>query len=318
MKKITKDLIKKGQKYHSIYEKGMSNHLPMALAAYDAIGASDESIKELYNIIIGKLVEVEDEKLIEIDNIKNHLGKKDSYLSLIKYFEVELEKYGREKVLKTYLKILSKAFGTNAFHSLIRLAYGLDLDDDSEIAIALADWVSSYTPLSVENEVVITKVNNLLEIANNNTIILNGNLIINRMVEVEEYLNEKNIKIPYGEINLDFIRKLVAKVYLTTKNFTILHAITSTHAFRIINEYLEDKEEGLREFWNCIVIAYISTGVKVEDLVEDGPKADWEEIFSMGLKSNNEHVIKLTHSAFEEYNYTKDDIYKSVAYVVNN
>lgn len=104
------------------------------------------------------------------------------------------------------------------------------------------------------------------------------------------------------QLGLEDIAGVAIKAYCGTKNFTLLHGVTGCHALRLVLPYCPDPENALRYFWQGLVIAYLSTGPKeIANAETKEDPAEWGEIRKMACKSEDDHVIKLCYSCWQEY-----------------
>jgi hypothetical protein len=134
-------LLKSVALYHPHYDDRLATHLPMGLIALKRLNASDKKLKETFNNSIIGLDHIGNlDEIVAIDNLTDHLGESSKYSNYLKYFMNEIKSHGADFVLTTVLPILIPGLAASAFHALIRLAYAIEENNESEIAIALAFW----------------------------------------------------------------------------------------------------------------------------------------------------------------------------------
>jgi hypothetical protein len=104
-------------------------------------------------------------------------------------------------------------------------------------------------------------------------------------------------------------------LYANTYDFTMLHAVTSNHALRLVLTYIQDKEQAFLSYWNALLAAYVTLHCPIikELRISENDLPDWEEIFSRAIQSSDEHVIKFVYTCFEESQIYDNPAYQSLA-----
>lgn len=77
----------------------------------------------------------------------------------------------------------------------------------------------------------------------------------------------------------------------------------------------------LRCYWQALLVAYLSTGsVDLSKQVpEDQSPSSWEEITKKAITSNDEHVIKIIYTCWQEsLHYDNKDYQNAAQMVINN
>lgn len=116
-------LIRDAHRYSPFY-RGNANHLPMALASLDAMGATDAQLDRFARVYASQL---------------EPLGGHESARILAN--RSALDERGFGDVLST--KGFSTLLGAGAFHGVIRTAFAIESEDRDELAHALSYWESS-------------------------------------------------------------------------------------------------------------------------------------------------------------------------------
>ena len=114
MKPLTIQLIRKGHKYSAHYSGGLSSHLPMALFALDALGASDAHVEQFYNRYSKKLVFAK-EGDASLENWQSCLGKERLFPELVSYFQETIRNHGVVSVVKSCSPILAPGISGGAY-----------------------------------------------------------------------------------------------------------------------------------------------------------------------------------------------------------
>lgn len=328
MSKKLDELINEGRTFSAAYrDTHMSSHLPMALTALSEMGASDEKLQNFYNSYSRILKKKEPAtQTITNKNWKHTFGQHSLNADYVTFFEKEISQNGVKKTLQTYLPDLTPGISGSAFHPLIRLAYALDINHDGEVAEALAYWAMAHQTLETTGAGHTHKKKNidtlLTELAQDKEvrdIEISGNNISKKMKSVNNgqafqfYQNSLDITVD----NLDDICEAVAHVFAQTRDFTILHGMTSASAMRKILPYLNSSEQNiaLNHYGNALLTAYVTTGMPpVEKFTKDVPEKSWSEIFNQIIKSRSDHAIKVVYTCHQEDALNpQKTIYKRIA-----
>jgi hypothetical protein len=117
------------------------SHLIHHLLAAYSLGASKEKLQEIFD------VHAKDQRPLppsigEItrENYKDQLGKQEAYTSFLKFYQLEVEKYGTVDTVRRWIwsdDMLARTVG-GAFHPLIHIGYGLEFDIPGIVAEGLA------------------------------------------------------------------------------------------------------------------------------------------------------------------------------------
>ncbi|KGJ93743.1 questin oxidase family protein [Colwellia psychrerythraea] len=311
-------LLDKAGKYHPLYGGGLATHLPMVMIALTQLNASQTKLNNTFDESVKGLEHIGDlDSITPVKNIEHDLGNSNSFRSYLKYFKGELRIHGIDTVLKQSLPVLISGVAASAFHALIRLAYAIEANNKSEIAIALAYWCAEYQSfeLSIEtsNESLEEILTRLAPVGVNHN--FSPRIIVNRMSEIGSLLKHENCVIQPHSVNLSDLKKFALKAYCAKDDFTLLHTVTGCHAFSIVMPYIEYVDIALKELWKAILVAYLSTGLDYADkeIQISENSFDFPLVISSALKSNDSHVIKLVYTCFCEYTKDKDPLYYTVA-----
>ena len=304
--------------FHPHYGNRLATHLPMVLTALYRLGANDSKLDATYNSGIEQL-ELADysSNLEEITDIRHHLGKSQMYESYLAYFNTEIKKHGAKTVLGAALPILMPGVAASAFHALIRLAYAIGIDSESEMAIALAYWSAEYQAFGLracEQDVSMPAL--LSELA---PIGVNHNfgpgIIVDRMNEIGTLLTKHNLPCIPAKVEFNELRRLCLNAFAAQNDFTLLHTVTGCHALSVIMPFIYDKPAALCVFWQAILVAYLSTGLdfKLCDTRLGVAECQFEPILAKALESDDSHVIKLVYTCWREFVHHQEPLYYVVA-----
>lgn len=328
-----KKLLQQGQQFAPVYPSPNStgefaNHVPMALTALQQLGASDERITAYFEQVSQRLVVMQQSAvIITIDNFRQHLGKIDTYAAYLNFFQQQLDKIGRDKLINKYLPKFSKAIASHLFHPMIRIAYGLHSHDDQEIVAGFAYFAAVYKELG-QQQTTQAEFSTALEAMT---------AIQDKFSNIQFDKDERNFKLRKLEndnkfisiingvlINpnsLDEIAKLNASLYRQDPTIIPLHFVTSCHALRSLLPFLDQQDQLLltQYYWYAIAVYFVILGCERFDLqasTDNKAKLSWNEIKQRAIASNNEHVIKFVHTCTKESAYYQQPNYQALAEMV--
>ena len=313
------DLLKKAGSYHPMYGDRLAMHLPMVLIALSKLGASNEKLIQIFqqNLDELEIVPIVTRKLKNEDIPKN-LGNTNEFANFLGYFQSEIHDNDVEQVLKKTVPILISGLSASAFHAMIRLAYAIEINHSDEVAIALAFWCAEYQAFDISQERTSKSLPNILrsvvDIGVNHT--FSPGIIVDRMKEIGSLLKAKQSTIQPEKIILDEVRKFALTVFYAKEEFTLLHTVTGCHAFSKILPFVNDKELAIRELWQAIVVAYLSTGLSFKQKAfeyNNINKREFEDLIKLSLSSEDSHKTKLFYTCLSEYRTYGEQEYYDVA-----
>lgn len=292
------------------YAGGLANHLPMALVALQALGASDPRLDAFAARYAGKLALAP--KGVDWPagpTWSSQFGVPGAWPAYRSLFAQGLKQDGRDAVLSRTLPALMPGCGAAAFHGLIRTAHAVTSGHDGELADALAYWACRHRPIEVaaaegetdEPEAVLASLRRVLGGWR-----APGDLIVQRMhaATAQPAFATEVQRLRIGEGSLPALASLANRLYAAGGNFTVLHLVTGCHALRLLLPWLDRPLPAVRSFW--LAYAAGAAGVPESALVPTARPAaapDWPEIVARAVASDDEHVIKLVYSAREEHRH---------------
>lgn len=303
-----KSLIQKhNTQYSTYYKTELYTHTPMALLALSEMGADNFRLEEFYQQSVLKLrSKVSSSLSITANNWLDYLGQHQHEQAYIDFFYTELKRLGQDKMINIYFDALMPGVAAAAFHPLIRLFYAVRFNIAEEVVISLATWATSYLDLELNTKLM--NKNNLIKSLKvfqdnnfNSSKKIMGSNIASRMQRVSQTTMFKQLS-PYVTEN-DLVPQRLEEtclwLYAQNNNFTLLHAITSQHAFENLCHFSSKPNQTRVIMWKAILAAYLSTTGSVNiDFNWQYPEIqlpDWEELTAKAIQSNDEHVIKLVH-----------------------
>lgn len=304
------------------YRGGLSNHVSMALYSLSALGASSAQIQRFAESHWPRLEPLPSEPgpVIGAESWKAHLGRREAINGYRTFFTAAIVRDGRDATLRRYLPDLLPGIGAAAFHPLIRTGYGVRFGDDREVSDGLAYWATAFLPLGHlgragterEPRALLDSAHRTQALAGRD---LPGYLINGKMKSAAE-LPEFRAKVDAlaaTDTTLAALAAASVRLYLDSGDFTALHAVTGTHAYRMLEPFIQPPELGLRYLWQALLAAYVSIGspLVVEPAAASIPA--WNESLERARASVDEHDIKLVDVAHQQGAFYADPLYRRAA-----
>ncbi len=299
-------LLTKGQHYDiSTQVNNFTNHLPMALIALNRLGASDEKLlafNELYSVKLKSLKPIS--SVVNFD-WTTLLGEKEQFSNYLVFYSTRVDEIGIELTIKEYIDTLIHGCAASAFHALIRLSYGVLQENKTEVAFGLAHLSAHYftLPESTTSQLSPQKLfkQALVPFAQYNAV---GSSITASMQDIIDHQQFAQVNVYPAVLTLSEMSKMFAKLYLQTDDFTVLHSVTSCHAFRTLQPFMQQPELALKSYWTATLVAVLSVNELTILPLDDRPIEQIEALdFNVAINSDEDHLIKLVFSCLEEYKH---------------
>ncbi|WP_298770043.1 questin oxidase family protein [uncultured Shewanella sp.] len=240
----------------------------------------------------------------------------------MKYFKHQLQIEGTHTVLHRFLPQLIPGLAASAFHGLIRLSYAIQVNNDHEVAMALAYWCAEFQAIelgdSTTSETLSSIMTRLAPVGAEHR--FKPRIIVNRVDEMVSLLRQRKAVCMPKKIDFDDVRQFCVGAFYAQNDFTLLHTVTTCQAFSTIMPYLTDIEGSVRILWKAILVAYLSTGLHYFDVTAyplknaaEPIEVDFETIIAQVILSCEPHVIKLVYTCFCEYQQYQDPLYFQLA-----
>jgi hypothetical protein len=310
-----KNLLDQGRQDSPLYANRLANHLPMALVALDRMGADAAAIQSFANRYRRRLRPVVDEP--GYVDPREYLGSGERYPEIARFFRQRIDHAGADHVLREWLPLLLPGLAASAFHSMIRLAYAIDADDQQDIPLALAYWAIEYAPIPLS----MARADATLEaIAAQRSLDTSGHvfgpgIIIDKMLEIARHPALAHAAVqPKQDLGLSDVARFALSAYLEHEDFTLLHLVTGCHAFRLLLPFAGDTQLALRYLWHAVLAAYLTVprpGAASAAPLDCAVPADL--IPGLACAATDDHVIKLCYSALCEYREYGDERYLHAA-----
>jgi hypothetical protein len=315
--------IESAHRYGAIYRGGLASHHPMAIAALDAMGATEADMDRFEAGYLPQLEPIPAAVVtIQDGDEAAHLGSPRAFPEWVVYFESAIAREGADAVLRRWVDRLAAAVASGAFHGAIRTAFAIESGAEGELAHGLAYWACAYTtlPMAPEPSGARSPHEVLAAIAADPALAgkrLPGNGIISRAsaaARLPQFAGYVSSLDP-DHLALDSIARAALQAYAGSGDFAMLHGVTGVHAFRVLGPYASDSGAALQDLWPALVATYIGTGAPpVEGWGLAGDDSlDWPAIHARAVRCEDEHDIKLAYSCWREWEHRGDDLYRRAA-----
>lgn len=293
------------RRHHPRYAGALSDHLPMALCALAALERPMEQIEAFHDRYATRLSALPPDSQ-PIDQWEDHIGKTSSYGDLLRYFLSSVEVRGIDAVVRAHLPQLVAGLSADAFHPLIRLAYGVDFGHPAEVAAGLAYLAAVHRPLPeprwAPGDVPLMEVLRI----NADDGDIKGFRFRERMFSprMEELLATASIAGPGAPETLTSMAALVVQLHLNTRDFFALHLVTACHALRLCLPFLDDVEGAIGHFQRAVVAAHAVIGAP-----DPMRRHLSDEAWLARMARDPEHVYKYGYTCRQELEHYGNPTY---------
>jgi hypothetical protein len=289
------------RQFGPLYGGFLSDHLPMAALA--RIGLGDEPA----NVIdyIGRY-----------QRRLSAIGDQPEYKALLDRYLAAIERDGIAATLSNHLPRLISGWVRDAYHPIIRIAYGIEFGIAQEVAAGLAyfdcGWVgadprlaevaASATNSGTTPETLFTRAQHWqpdLEGAGTFSQCAQRVIDSGKFAEAALVLSD----------NLRGMSRVALNVFSATHNFFALHLVTASHAFRLLYDYAGPHADAI--FNLGLVAGYAAVGAPEFDTLRSSPLQANQSMLS--LCAEDEHDFKLAYSATRQASFFDDPGYLEVA-----
>lgn len=307
--------------------RGLTNHLPMALVAKERLGASDDELVRFARRYDRKLVPLElASAALDGRTWRHTIGRRDASAELRLYFARRVADEGVDQTLTQHLPLLWPGLAGAGFHGVIRLAYALETSSPTQVAAGLAYLTSvaeplrALTPVADEHDV-------LIEILREQSASPAWSSPVRaRLIDEELRIVVQNDGFDAvvnswngGGDAWEQLHSGALAIYAATNDFTALHGVTGLAALATLRPWMDDEALVSRYAFQALAAAYFSIGAPglwssdhVEEFVAaDAP--DLEEVRRRASMSDDEHVAKIVYTSLGNFATTADPLYAAVA-----
>ena len=271
---------------------GLSNHLPMALAALKRLGADDARLAEFaarYSQRLRPAPAAAEWPTGE--PWRARLGQPGAWPAYRHLFLHWLVTEDADAVLQQTLPTLMAGCGGAAFHGLIRTAYALQAGHGQELADALAYWACRWLDLGPPppsgrraDPAPLLKALARPRPA--------GEMIVDRMIAAAGHpgfgADISGLRI--DENTLPRLARLAARLYARSGNFTALHLVTSAQAMTVLLPFIDEPVPAAAAYWRAYAAGFVASGAVLGRAPSARP---WPELMATARVSDDDHLIKL-------------------------
>jgi hypothetical protein len=304
--------------------RGTTNHCPMALVALAEMGASPARLHAFFDMWEREyaLSAPPVGAIIPRHEWARHVGERAAFGALRLCFQDWIADAGPVSVITAVLQEVAFAPATQAFHALIRLAYGIEARHAGEIAAGLASLISSHLPIDVSLDKnphaqnVDAGFDHVADALRG--VALPGNSITSRLsaVATDVRFGKAVLAPPTSAAPQDDLARSTIGAYWRKPDFTLLHTVTATRAARIVFAQLSDSlvKQLLPSLWVALCVAYATVG-KLPDAEAEIPdlSLSWNDVRQTAIASDDDHMIKMTYTCLCEDRRSPSPLYLASA-----
>ena len=316
----------RAQAFAPEYGERLSNHLPMALTALSLLGA-DELQMEKFQVWGSVRLAPAPPDTAPCANWTAVRGQPRAFAAVRAHFARDIATLGARDTVRGALPWLADGVGGAAFHGLLRTAFAVIAEHDSELASGLAHWTCTHMPLlpaqaggqhdapgpDVDLRTWLAELSETTKDWKSS-----GGLIADRMLCYSRTtaFQACAARLTVREGTLRELADLALEYYLRSRNFTVLHLITSAHALRVLSPYFDAPLAAVRQYAIAFAAGVAASGIDVQALARPVDVQSWPTLGVHACDATDEHVIKLIYACREEFQVTGDERYRSAASLV--
>lgn len=300
-------------RFDAEYGGNLASHLPMTLTALSRLGADDARLAAFATAYARRLHPAPPaEPWPEGEPWQRHLGNPRAWPAYRSLFNDWLDHEGAPSLLPQVLPTLLRGVGAAAFHGQIRTAYALAAGHSHALADALAYWACRWFELDARRVAPVGRgaaVSDPARVLASSTLAPPSSaltLIAERMVAVAaqpgfaEHVARLHID---ADDTLQRLATLAASLYTDSRDFTVLHLVTSAHALRVLLPWVEPDEaaQAVAHYWHNFAAGHAARGLTAA--FADSTRSvslPWTKIVDLAIGSDDDHVIKLVDSCREQ------------------
>jgi hypothetical protein len=281
-----------------------SNHLPMALVALHQLDAPHDVLQHVFD----RHVAGESEPRDDHDDLRA--------------VRREVAMGGIAAAVRDRVPALVRGPSTALFHPLIRLAYGLDVGHEGQVAAALLDWQRRFHVLPLPGtEPGGRRLRDVAaDVAARSggrwraTFDLDG---VARRPELAASLDG----LALDDRTLDDVSAFALAAHVTAEAFVTLHLVTGARAVRAVAGWVDDDvaRQLAAHTAQAMAVAYAAIGAppllgsdRLDDL-RRLPLPSADAIAERAIADLDPHVVKLSNVALVEEARTGDPLYRYAA-----
>ncbi len=287
--------------YPPEYRSGLSSHLPMALHALWALGASPDRLHAFAARYAERFGTARAPQGGEgLADWREARGRIEAWADLRATFAGQLAREGSDATLRRVLPELWPGAAGAAFHGLIRTAHAVQAGHAGELAAALAYWAARWqaVPAGAPGEPLPFDVWAARLEAEALRSRPAGSLISARLLAAAGSEAYAQLAERLAADTLQPLADLAADLYARSGNLTVLHIVTATRAARVLVPWSPDPAAVRAGFVRAYTAAVLASHWQPKEAPPTA--ADWPAVRDAATASDDDHVIKLVHALVEE------------------
>jgi hypothetical protein len=276
----------------------------MALHALQLLGADSDRLRNFYGLYSTRLSPLQHPLAAGAAAAEApSLGRVEDYTRWRAWFERRLNDDGKDQVLRDMLPVLARGSSGAAFHGLIRTGHAVRVGHAGELAAALAYWACRYHPLpveSIETLDVLGWLAGLADIARRHAGTWpSRDLITEEVADRAAAPGFAEAACALDASRVLEVARLAALLYAQTRDFTVLHLVTSSEAVSLLEPWMSP--EAQQSIVSALAGGFLASGV-LEDPRLDAwintppdlsPAPDWPTLTQKAVSQHDDHVMKL-------------------------
>lgn len=304
--------------YSPIHHGELTNHLPMYQHAMTTLGVADETINLRTETYVART---------ELKDLSKHgvemLPLEEAYLSEVEFYKEQLANKSIEVVIKDFLKDKSDTMASALFHGMIRLAFAIEKNDLEEIARALSYFHVVAKPMDFDMDRPYTDNptqawNNLMASRMATDVSFDYSTIMLNTLQVvdDSGLKEKISQLVVNEDTEKRIGYIIARWYMKTRDFYVLHLMTGYYALLQLKPFINDFDEWLNKYWQMAQVISLITTERLP-IIEMSVNP-WDDIIEEARAMTDVHDVKLFYACKGLDALFSLKIYNKVAHIVSH
>lgn len=285
------DLLSSTQTLPPEYRDGLSSHLPMALQALHAMGASPQRMREFAQRYASRF---DSSQVVP----EAFAALRDSYAKAI-------ATQGADTALREALPALWPGVSAAALHGLIRTAHAVASGHAGELAQGLAYWAWRWQALPQADAagpgMVFSPWVDALASAGNgwraDTRLISAAM---RLAGTSAAYLSLAGSLASDTASLPSLSRWAALRYAQTGNFTVLHLVTGCRAARVLMPWADEPLVAAGHLVRAFTAGYLASGVGTSINSAPPLHGSWDAVIAGACASDDDHVIKLVHACQDQ------------------
>ena len=289
------------------YADGLSSHLPMALSALQALGASSARLREFDRFYRTRLAPRRRRAPVsqaQTDPWAGELGRFDRFEALAQSARQAIDREGLRGAVRRRLPMLMPGVAAALFHGVIRTAYAVSTEHPGETAVALGFWAARHRTLGAADgrgaDGIPGWLGRLRELRAAHRVA--GPPFTGRM---KAWSDTPGFAAAAGSLavtpeTLPALARCAAGLYAESGDFVVLHVVTGCQAMLALWPELGEPEAAIRHFVPAVAGALLVSSAleRQEPAAGTAPAGlPWPALIARAIGSSDEHVIKLVHAS---------------------